>query len=515
MLVSAVAGTRVLSTSIPGACASRGRASEGSPMVRYFAAAAVCVVCCLVALPRLSAQSRPAQPAVRRTAAQPQTARTAEASPAGRSRLGDEPQTDGNAAVAGEATTDEGGRPASAGAVIEMKGKPAARRAPPMTAEQEQELDAYLQQWSEASGRIFRMEGDIWKHTYDQTFETEQLSQGSFAYEQPDRGKVALTSTRATPQMLERRANDVAEARKAGRSSPIKLKKNGEPYDLSEGEDEEWWCDGRRIFQLQPQKKQAFVTTIPPQMQGQNIMDSPLPFLFGMPPEKARRRFEIGFNQSKSPGPDATRLHLVIYPNLPQDASAWHHANVMLDPKTWLPIAVQMYDPAESTVTVYRFEKLEVNGKNFIRNFWNGGKPSFEPNLTGWQVIPVGSGGPEMADTRPVPPAAPGAVPRSLQRPTPQVEAGRVPDLTGLPHKQALEILQALGLPRDEKNPKASRVSLQPGQPAATKEAVYTVESQDPKPGTEIRPNTRVIVRLYTDPSKETKSVDRAGARVN
>jgi len=120
-----------------------------------------------------------------------------------------------------------------------------------------------------------------------------------------------------------------------------------------------------------------------------------------------------------------------------------------------------------------------------------------------------------MADTRPVPPAAPGAVPRSLQRPTPQVEAGRVPDLTGLPHKQALEILQALGLPRDEKNPKASRVSLQPGQPAATKEAVYTVESQDPKPGTEIRPNTRVIVRLYTDPSKETKSVDRAGARVN
>jgi hypothetical protein len=315
--------------------------------------------------------------------------------------------------------------------------------------------------------------------------------------------------------MLERRANDVAEARKAGRSSPIKLKKNGEPYDLSEGEDEEWWCDGRRIFQLQPQKKQAFVTTIPPQMQGQNIMDSPLPFLFGMPPEKARRRFEIGFNQSKSPGPDATRLHLVIYPNLPQDASAWHHANVMLDPKTWLPIAVQMYDPAESTVTVYRFEKLQVNGKNFIRNFWNGGKPSFEPNLTGWQVIPVGSGGPEMADTRPVPPAAQGAVPRSLQRPTPQVEAGRVPDLTGLPHKQALEILQALGLPRDEKNPKASRVSLQPGQPAATKEAVYTVESQDPKPGTEIRPNTRVTVRLYTDPSKETKSVDRAGARVN
>lgn len=486
-------------------------------MVRYFAAVA-CIVCCLLALPRLSAQSRPAQPAVRRTAEQPAAVRGGQASPAGRSRLADEPQAGEVSAGGSEATTSDEQQPGSAGAIIEMKGRPAARRAPPMTAEQEQELDTYLQQWSEASGRIFRMEGDIWKHTYDQTFETEQLSQGSFAYEQPDRGKVSLTSTRATPQMLQRRASDVAEAQQAGRSSPIKLKKNGEPYDLTDGEDEEWWCDGRRIFQLQPQKKEAYVTTIPPQMQGQNIMDSPLPFLFGMPPEKARRRFEIGFNQSKSPGPDATRLHLVIYPNLPQDAGAWHHANVMLDPKTWLPIAVQMYDPAESTVTVYRFEKLQVNQKSFIRNFWNGGKPSFEPNLAGWKVIPVGTGAPPAEAPVAGPPAQPApaaGVPRSLQRPPPQVEAGRVPDLTGLPHKQALEILQALGLNRDEKNPKTSRVSLQPGQPAATKDAIYTVESQDPKPGTEIKASTRVTVRLYTDPSKETKSADRPGARVN
>ncbi|MFN9234258.1 MAG: PASTA domain-containing protein, partial [Planctomyces sp.] len=93
--------------------------------------------------------------------------------------------------------------------------------------------------------------------------------------------------------------------------------------------------------------------------------------------------------------------------------------------------------------------------------------------------------------------------------------AGRVPDLTGLPHKQALEILQALGLNRDEKNPKTSRVSLQPGQPAATKDAIYTLESQEPKPGTEIKASTRITVRLYTDPSKETKSADRPGARVN
>jgi hypothetical protein len=190
----------------------------------------------------------------------------------------------------------------------------------------------------------------------------------------------------------------------------------------------------------------------------------------------------------------------------------------MLDPKTWLPIAVQMYDPAESTVTVYRFEKLQVNQKSFIRNFWNGGKPSFEPNLAGWKVIPVGTGAPPAESAVAGPPAQPApapGVPRSLQRPAPQVEAGRVPDLTGLPHKQALEILQALGLNRDEKNPKTSRVSLQPGQPAATKDAIYTVESQDPKPGTEIKASTRITVRLYTDPSKETKSADRPGARVN
>ncbi|MFN9283006.1 MAG: hypothetical protein ACK5YX_04850, partial [Planctomyces sp.] len=131
-------------------------------MVRYFAAVA-CIVCCLLALPRLSAQSRPAQPAVRRTAEQPAAVRGAQASPAGRSRLADEPQAGGVSAGGSEATASDEQQPDSAGAIIEMKGRPAARRAPPMTAEQEQELDTYLQQWSEASGRIFRMEGDIWK----------------------------------------------------------------------------------------------------------------------------------------------------------------------------------------------------------------------------------------------------------------------------------------------------------------------------------------------------------------
>lgn len=318
--------------------------------------------------------------------------------------------------------------------------------------------------------------------------------------------------------MLQRRASDVAEAKQAGRPSPIRLKKNGEPFELTDSEDEEWWCNGQRMFQLLPQKKQAMVNAIPPQLQGENIMDTPLPFLFGMPPEKARRRFEIGFNQSKSPGPNPTRLHLVIFPNLPQDASVWHHANVMLDPKTWLPIAVQMHDPAETSITVYRFEKLQINQKNFIRNFWNGGKPSFEPGLDGYTVVPVGTGSDGTPDDPPanpqVAPLAPGT-PRRLQQTAPEIIAGQMPDLTGLPHRQALEILDALGLPRDEKNPKNSRVSLQQGQPAPTKDAIYTVQSQDPKPGTEIKPTTRVTVRLYTDPSKGTKTATGTNTRVN
>ena len=504
---------------------ARVSASEGSPMVRSVAAVG-CFVYLLLSLPGLPAQVRQGKSQSGGGSGTLQPSRGTKAAPAGRSRLADE--TAGGAAEGAAETPAEGAegaeQPAAGGAVIMMKGRPQGRRAPAMTAEQEQELDGYLEQWSKASSGIFRMEGDIWRHEYDLTFETEKLSRGSFAYEQPDKGKMELNFIRVTPQVLERRQQEVDDAKQNGRPSPHRLKTTGEPFDLTDSEDEEWWCNGQRIFQLNKQKRQAVIMAIPAAMQGTNIMDSPLPFLFGMPRDKARHRFEIGYNKSQSPKPGATRLHLVIYPNLPQDAASWDHADVMLDVQTWLPIAVQMYDPAETTVTVYRFEKLQINQKSFIRNFWNGGKPSFEPNLAGWTIMRTGEGegladdgGPPAAEKAPLGKG----LPRGLQRPAAQIEAGRVPDLTGQPHKQAVETLAALGLSRDEKNPKASRVVLLPGPPAATKAAIYTVESQDPQPGSEIKPNTRVTVRLFTDPAKAAKgaegakAAERPGTRVN
>lgn len=493
---------------------ARVSASEGSPMVRSVAAVG-CVVYLLLSLPHLTAQVRRENPSGGGSGGSLQAPRGTQAKSAGRARLADESAGGGVRAAAVPA--------AAGGAVIQMKGRPDVRRAPAMTPEQEQELDGYLEQWSKASDSIFRMEGDILRHEYDLTFDTEKLSRGSFAYEQPDRGKIELIFTRVTPQLLQRRQQEVTDAVENGRSAPHRLKKNGQPFDLTDGEDVEWWCNGQRVFELDPQDKEAVVTAIPAALQGKNIMDSPLPFLFGMPPEKARHRFEIGFSRSLSPKPDATRLHLVIYPNLPQDASVWHHADVMLDRQTWLPIAVQMHDPAQTAVTVYRFEKLQINQKNFIRNFWNGGKPSFEPNLNGWRVMTAGDPPPVAAV-----PAAPAAekgpvaggipqrpAPPSLQRPAPQIEAGVVPDLTGQPHRQALEILQALGLNRNEKNLKASRVSVLAGQPAAKAEQIFTVESQDPKPGTAIKQDTRVTIRLFTDPAKGEKAAVRPGAGVN
>lgn len=481
-------------------------------MVRTFAAV-MCLVGLLSVVPRLNAQSGAGQAAVRRPAPASQAPRGTGATNIGRTRVSDEPESGVSGAPAAA-------QPAGVGATIEMKGKPQARRAPPMSAAQEAELDVLLEKWSKASGNVFRMEGDIQRRVYDLSFKTERFSQGSFAYEQPDCGRVNFKSARVTPQDLERRAAEVAAAKKAGTTPRIRLKEDGEPFDLVESSDTEWWCNGTRVFDLDVQKKQALVASIPADMQGKNIMDSPLPFLFGMPPEKARRRYEMAFHQGKSPASDATMVHLVIYPNLPQDAGEWHHVNLMLDTQNWLPVAVQMYDPPQTGISVYTFSNVQVNQTDWIRNFWPGRKPTFEPNLPpGWNIIPVGDDGGVESDVdngiaRNGAPEAPRA-PRGLKRPTPQIEAGRIPDLTGLPHKEALEILNALGLPRDDRNPKASRVSLQQGRPAATPAAIYTVESQDPQPGTEIKPNTRVTVRLFTDPDKASKSAKAGSARVN
>ncbi len=362
-------------------------------------------------------------------------------------------------------------------AVVEVKSAVPERRLPVMDPKLQSQMDDVLQRWSQGSEKVNRLEGTVSRIVYDLTFETEAQAKGEFAYEKPDKGRIDIVPEAVTEKLIAERRQIVEKAQAEKKTPRVRLRKNGEPYELAGCQNEQWWCDGTRIFNLDMEKKQANVSLIPEEMQGGNIMDSPLPFLFGMPPERAKRRFEMGFHDGKF-DPTAAVVRLIIYPNLPQDGQNWHHAEVMLDLKTTLPIAVQMYDPAETKITVYRFSDLKVNGSLFERVIFR--TAGFTPSLRGFNVVNVNPEGPAVAGGPSV-----------------------VPNLTGAPFKDAVAELEKLGLTKN-KDAQLNQIVLLQGSPAPEKEQIYTVESQTPKAGTPLQPGIKVTLKLFTDPGKQS-----------
>lgn len=350
------------------------------------------------------------------------------------------------------------------------------------------ELERLLTDWAASSENIKRLEGDHLRRVYDLVYEVEKLSQGRFYYETPDKGRINITPVEITKKMLEQRESGEV---------PTKKRKDGTPFELKSDQEECWSCDGLRVYELDIQQKQARVAQLPAEMQGKNIMNSPLPFLFGLPPEDAKRRFEMSLIRPIDPKAGKASLH--ILPRLPQDAASWASADVILDLKTFLPIAVQLVDPAGTKITVYSFSNLKVNENKFFDSLFDKQDPKtrFTPDLRGFNVNVSDGGEPQTADSS-------GASVDSVPLPKrPNAEKAGPPALVnvvGMAHTDALIQLERQDLKRIKDDPKANNIILEAGPPAKKEADVYTVKSQDPPAGTPLEKGMKVKLTLWNKP---------------
>ncbi|MEZ6033595.1 MAG: hypothetical protein R3C17_10915 [Planctomycetaceae bacterium] len=356
------------------------------------------------------------------------------------------------------------------------------------------ELEQLLHDWAAASEKIDRLEGEHLRRVYDMVYEVEKLSQGRFYYQRPDNGRINITPVEITKEMLAQRAKDEV---------PNKKKKDGKPFDLKADKDECWCCDGQRVYELDVALKEARVAQIPADMQGKNIMDSPLPFLFGMPPEKAKRRFDISLLRPIEPRSGRAYLH--ILPRDPQDAGNWASADVILDLKTFLPNAVQLVDPAGTKIRVYSFASLKVNEGIWFDKLFDKQDPKtrFTPDLRGFNVNSSdGAKADQLARREPVDPAT------QLDSPaagSPKKADKGLVNVEGLLHSDAVIELERQGLKRVKGNPEANSIILEAGPPAEKNQDVFTVKSQDPPPGTPLTKDMKVRITIWTKPEGPAK----------
>ncbi len=333
-------------------------------------------------------------------------------------------------------------------------GNPTARQPRPGNAAlQVQNLSPQLEQllrvWSQQSAGVQKLQGTHRRFVYDKVFQVEKRAMGVFYYEAPGKGRI-----------------DLSEAPIANGEQSRRLGEDGKtPYKLQPDRPERWTCDGKDIWQVNDVTKQVEVFPIPKENQGQNIMDGPLPFLFGMPPEKAKRRYFLKLiSETKE------QAVLEVHPRTPLDAKNWKQARVIIDKSLYLPRAVQLIAPAGNSETVYTFSDFKVNsnGPNLIQKiFRTEDENPFRPRLPGY-TFKVHN-------------------PQENQPQAPQAPGEYVPTVAGLGWKDAKERLEKLGC----------QVKIFTGQKAPQEKFTYVVYDQKPAAKSPLKKGQEVMLTIY------------------
>ena len=330
------------------------------------------------------------------------------------------------------------------------------------------ELDRILIEWHKKSGEIQRLEGEHVRIIYDYVFQVATRAKGKFYYEAPDKGRIDLV-----PDLK----GKGAQFEKINPSTNKKVILTAQP-----DQPERWICDGKQVLVIDEVQKSAQQYPLPAEARGNNIMDGPLPFLFGMPPQKAKQRYTMKLLQS-----NAKDIDIIVYPRWKQDLANYKWARIRIERATMLPMAVQMLDPAGSRETVYTFPRIAKNPKKgILPSFfpWKE-KDVFQPDLSKYNI------------------QAAEVIPEELtERKPATVPAGRqlVPSVVGFEYQQAEALLKKSGY----------TVKMLRGEPAKRNELTYRVQKQTPAPKTAVENGSVVALTLYM-PAIQQTSGEAAG----
>ena len=213
----------------------------------------------------------------------------------------------------------------------------------PISPQEQQFVDQLLDYWEKSTKNLERLSCDFMLFEYNSNAPfvqqlAQQLgkdvrqikykaSQGVVRYMKPDKGMYKV---------------DVAIALTG------KLDKNGQPEMLpSEQLDQDYWiCDGETIHQYDRVAKKVTHYVIPSELRGTNIMETPLPFLFGIEKVKVKERFWVRALQPPplpNGQPNNDMFLIEAHPKFQQDAQNYSKVQIYLDRKEFLPVALIKY----------------------------------------------------------------------------------------------------------------------------------------------------------------------------
>ena len=150
---------------------------------------------------------------------------------------------------------------------------------------------------------------------------------------------------------------------------------------------EQWVCDGKAIYEMDPIHRQMIVHKLSPELQGKAIADGPVPFLFGAKRESLRQRYYMRIKRPQNPAEERKEVCLEAWPKYLADAQNFKYAELILaiGEKSLTPSAVQIHHPNGKNRVSYALKSIAIN-KSDLRSilespWWRPAAPS------GWQTV--------------------------------------------------------------------------------------------------------------------------------
>lgn len=237
------------------------------------------------------------------------------------------------------------------------------------------ELQKILEEWERKSSQIRSLHGTHTRTVYNIVFEVEKRSEGKWYVETPDKGRIDLIGTPPKKGEVSKR-----------------IGKSGKPFRIEADRAEKWICDGIEIKMVNDEDKSYEVADLPRHLRGTNIINGPLPFLFGMKAEEIKKRYLIELLETKNQDVHTLRVE----PRRQNDQDNYKEAFVRLEKVRFLPMAVKLVDPTGNLETIYTFTISRdgvnnVNSSNFMSKMKDlfGGDDSdpFHPNLKKYKRV--------------------------------------------------------------------------------------------------------------------------------
>ena len=250
----------------------------------------------------------------------------------------------------------------------------------PLPADEQQYIEQVLDYWQKTSDKVRHYKCEFLRYDYDTEFvnirdsRTNQLyahhqAFGEIRFASPDKARFETTKVYKF-------------------AGPPKEQGGNATYEPLKGYsmwgrtiNECWVCTGQSVFSFDFEQKARYEEKIPPKLQG-NVVESPLPFLFGAKKDDIMKRYWVRYIPKYKADAQGQKklveneIWLDIYPKRVNDAQSYSKVELILSADDFMPLAIHMYapnyNPAKNNYSsrYFIFQKRQVNGKWALLQGW-------------------------------------------------------------------------------------------------------------------------------------------------